>query len=221
VNWTTSEIRLSKSKLRAQRDGAIEAEVAALQADFANASIGGGVMSNGRLQEEIRFCISPEFLVSLLLCETMKETESILIDGALQFSTYRGYADSLEFDSRRLDLDKQRPGDRLLAIDAKFFTSFKAQFKEAFVLRELNKLHSGLSSAFDPSDPVKNTFASGNWGCGAFGGIPQVKALLQLAACAQSHMSLVYICHTDARIDPDKFMQLSVLNTLKHADFFC
>lgn len=207
VDWRGSDAKLASISLRAERIGAIERESSAIQADFANASIGGGVMSNGRLQEEIRFCISPELLISLLVCETMKASESILIDGSIQFSSYSGYSDSLQFTGAREDLQEQRPGDRLLAIDAKFFTGFKQQFKETLILRELNKLHSGLSacsSSGEASEANRTQFASGNWGCGAFGGIPQVKSLLQLAVCAQNGINLTYFCHTDQRIDPEQ-----------------
>ncbi len=50
--------------------GAIEdADVRTHHVDFANKFIGGGVLGNGALQEEIRFAASPELLVTrLLLC---------------------------------------------------------------------------------------------------------------------------------------------------------
>lgn len=108
----------------------------------------------------------------MLLCETMKANESILIEGSLQYSTTIGYSDSLTFEGKRTDLKEQKRGDRLLAIDAKFFTSYKAQFTESSIFRDLDKLTSGLSCAFreKTSKTRKNSFASGNWGCGAFGG---------------------------------------------------
>lgn len=40
-----------------------------LQIDFANKSLGGGVLSHGAIQEEIRFVINPECLCGLLFCE--------------------------------------------------------------------------------------------------------------------------------------------------------
>ena len=39
-----------------------------LQLDFANKYVGGGVLGNGCVQEEIRFLICPELIVSCLLC---------------------------------------------------------------------------------------------------------------------------------------------------------
>ena len=50
-----------------------------LQVDFANKKIGGGVLGGGRVQEEIRFCICPELLISQLIMEHMDPNEAIII----------------------------------------------------------------------------------------------------------------------------------------------
>ena len=47
--------------------------------DFANSCIGGGVLTGGRVQEEIRFCICPELLVSLLIMDEMDNNEAIVV----------------------------------------------------------------------------------------------------------------------------------------------
>jgi hypothetical protein len=44
-----------------------EAPPPAVQVDFANASVGGGVLGHGCVQEEIRFVLSPELIVRFLL----------------------------------------------------------------------------------------------------------------------------------------------------------
>ena len=61
--------------------GLIEDAHGCLQADFANKFIGGGVLTTGNVQEEIRFVVSPECLFSILLCEVMLPSESIIITG--------------------------------------------------------------------------------------------------------------------------------------------
>ena len=61
--------------------GLIEDAHGMLQADFANKYIGGGVLSTGNVQEEIRFVISPECLFSIMICEVMLPNESIIISG--------------------------------------------------------------------------------------------------------------------------------------------
>lgn len=78
-------------------DGTIEDCKGALQVDFANKYIGGGVLNHGCVQEEIRFVICPELLVSLLFSERMDSNEAILIRGAERFSSYTGYARSFEW----------------------------------------------------------------------------------------------------------------------------
>ena len=50
-----------------------------LQVDFANKKIGGGVLGGGRVQEEIRFCICPELLISKLIMDHMDPNEAIII----------------------------------------------------------------------------------------------------------------------------------------------
>jgi poly(ADP-ribose) glycohydrolase len=64
---------------------AIEKATNCLQADFANEYIGGGALFGGCVQEEIRFVISPECLVSMLLCDRMGDFESIAIRGTEQY----------------------------------------------------------------------------------------------------------------------------------------
>ena len=65
--------------------------------DFANKIIGGGVLAGGNVQEEIMFSKHPEAIVSVLLCETMYKTESIMIYGTRCFSETDGYGSSFTF----------------------------------------------------------------------------------------------------------------------------
>ena len=57
--------------------------------DFANKSIGGGVLGYGCLQEEIRFLISPELIVTRLFTEELDSNEVVEITGAEMYSTYK------------------------------------------------------------------------------------------------------------------------------------
>ena len=50
-----------------------------LQVNFANRKIGGGVLAGGRVQEEIRFSIFPELIVSRLIMDHMDANEAIII----------------------------------------------------------------------------------------------------------------------------------------------
>merc|ERR1711971_1319315 len=67
-------------------------------ADFANMFLGGGVLSGGCVQEEIRFAICPELVVGLLVNPRMMDDEAIQIVGGEQFSAYKGYAFNLRYN---------------------------------------------------------------------------------------------------------------------------
>ena len=43
--------------------------------------IGGGVLNTGCVQEEIRFVICPELIVTCLFCEVMESNEALIIAG--------------------------------------------------------------------------------------------------------------------------------------------
>ena len=45
--------------------------------DFANKYIGGGVLGHGLVQEEIRFIVAPELIVTLLLTEELSDDECL------------------------------------------------------------------------------------------------------------------------------------------------
>eukprot|EP00058_Branchiostoma_floridae_P007731 XP_002593219.1 hypothetical protein BRAFLDRAFT_72705 [Branchiostoma floridae] len=79
-----------------------------LQIDFANKCIGGGVLHQGRVQEEIRFCICPELIASMLFMEKMDPNEAIQIEGFEQFSHYTGYGRTLEYAGDCRDHSKIR-----------------------------------------------------------------------------------------------------------------
>jgi len=169
-------------------------------ADFANMFIGGGVLSGGCVQEEIRFSICPELCVSMLLCPCMKEGEAIQIVGAEQYSSYAGYAFSLTFAGDWVDQARRGPDGSVrtavLAMDAidlrRSDRGLAGQLSSRSMLRELNK----SLAAFTPVDEesLRNfpRVATGNWGCGAFGGCAPLKALLQWASASQCGRRLRY-----------------------------
>ena len=96
-----------------------------IEVDFANRFIGGGVLRQDTLQEEIRFLMSPECLVSLLICEKMHDNEVIYIFGTRKYINCKGYAKTFEFDSintdiltSEIDLKNMRLNNCILAMDA-------------------------------------------------------------------------------------------------------
>lgn len=53
------------------------------QVDFANKFVGGGILGQGCVQEEIRFAICPELIVSCLFTECFDRHEALIVTGML------------------------------------------------------------------------------------------------------------------------------------------
>jgi hypothetical protein len=49
------------------------------------------------VQEEIRFLLSPELIVSRAFAESLEDHEALLLEGVERFSSYRGYARTFEY----------------------------------------------------------------------------------------------------------------------------
>lgn len=171
-----------------------------LQVDFANRLVGGGVIGEGCVQEEIRFLICPEMILSRLFVERLDPNESLVIKGAERFSYYTGYAQTYKWQKPFIDLT---PRDRwgrhytaVVAVDAHVFHMYANQFKPAMLKRELNKAYCGFSnSQLDPTNLP--AVATGNWGCGAFGGDARLKALIQLIAATVASRDIIYFTFGD------------------------
>jgi len=198
--WIQSKKPLMPVDVAKQGSGFEEAPGLA-HVDFANKSLGGGVMTGGCVQEEIRFAICPELLCSLLLCPKMEDEEAVQIVGAEQFSAYAGYSYNMTYAGDYRDTTYPRDDDgtpliSILAMDAVDFkhkdNSIKNQMAVKWTVRELNK----ALAAFTPVDEASLAkfphIATGNWGCGAFKGEPSVKAVIQWAAACESGRKLKY-----------------------------
>ena len=186
AEWSACNVELGpENPLQVFESGGIEeaAGPGVTEIDFANKLIGGGVLGNGAIQEEIRFAISPELLVAKMICPQLADEEALLMDGVLMFSRHQGYASSFRFVEPILKLVKCQ----LVAIDALYFGDARSdQYLESKVLRELNKCIAG----FDMHEA--STICSGNWGCGYFGGDIQLKALIQMLCAARAGKPLWY-----------------------------
>uniref|UniRef100_A0A2K6W0V6 poly(ADP-ribose) glycohydrolase n=1 Tax=Onchocerca volvulus TaxID=6282 RepID=A0A2K6W0V6_ONCVO len=198
-NW--SSVHLPLSELYVSHTGTIENDGhGMLQVDFANEFIGGGVLSSGCVQEEIRFLICPEMIVSMILCERMHHNEAIVICGAEQFSDYDGYGSSFRW--RPMKKMHSFPRDRfnrlcceLVAIDALPFSNKHEQFNIDLIDRELLKAYVGFAVNNGTMKPV----ATGNWGCGVFGGDLHLKSLIQLMASSAQKRCLYYFTFGDRK----------------------
>mmetsp|Transcript_99307 Transcript_99307/g.309430 ORF Transcript_99307/g.309430 Transcript_99307/m.309430 type:complete len:475 (-) Transcript_99307:232-1656(-) len=201
--WRTCAKPLSSARVEV---GSIEASHADLQADFANEFLGGGVLQGGNVQEEIRFSVCPECLVGMLFCEKMLYDEVIFIVGAQQFSRYKGYGGSFAFDGPYTDVprgaaDKRnRVGPHIVALDALVFPG-NAQYQEGLIHRELTKAYAAcLGDPCEDAGERRQAFATGNWGCGVFGGDPQLKSLIQWLAASVAERDLLYFPYGDDRL---------------------
>ncbi|KAJ4749050.1 hypothetical protein LUZ62_083455 [Rhynchospora pubera] len=207
-------------------------EYEALEVDFANEYLGGGALSRGCVQEEIRFMINPELIIGMLFMPCMRDNEAIEIIGVERFSQYMGYGSSFRFVGDHVDtkpFDKMgRRKTRIVAIDA-LCRPRMAQYEIRFLLREANKAlcgfleHSNYHWSYQSSqehethcssensyldsynsqygnekkedmeiDEDKIGISTGNWGCGAFGGDPEIKSMIQWLAAAQANRAFIH-----------------------------
>ncbi|CAF3951937.1 unnamed protein product [Rotaria sordida] len=169
--WTGSQTPLCKIHMR--KDQTIEDMHGFLQ--------GGGVMNEGIVQEEIRFTISTEMLVSILLCEVMLPHECILLIGCEQFVSYSGYATTFKFKDNFIDKTPKdswgRKLSHVVAMDAIYYMNPLDQYIFENMRRELIKAFTCFRI---PKSMEKFMFgvATGNWGCGAFNGDKQLKGII-------------------------------------------
>eukprot|EP00051_Salpingoeca_urceolata_P002543 m.51101 g.51101 ORF g.51101 m.51101 type:complete len:519 (+) comp12198_c1_seq3:46-1602(+) len=180
--------------------GTIEECHGFVQVDFANRYIGGGVLCGGCVQEEIRFAICPLLTVSLVFCESMLPLESLRLTGAEQFSQYDGYGFGFRFGGAFQDPTPRNDDGSVLtcltAIDAIPFYPGSDQFSVKHRTRDLGKALAGFVAppgSSECSPKVYPNIATGNWGCGAFGGIKELKSLLQWMAASQAGHRLRYM----------------------------
>ncbi|XP_032397276.1 poly(ADP-ribose) glycohydrolase [Etheostoma spectabile] len=204
-NWESSQTPLKR--LHITCEGTIEDDgYGMLQVDFANRLVGGGVTGHGLVQEEIRFLINTELIVSRLFAEALEHNECLIITGTEQYSKYTGYAESYKWKTSHKDEtardDWQRRCTEIVAIDALKFRHFLEQFLPEKITRELNKAYCGFFRNKANSKHL-SAVATGNWGCGAFGGDTRLKALIQLMAAAEAGRDLAYFTFGDAQLMRD------------------
>ena len=203
-----------------------------IEADFANKYVGGGTLSYGNVQEEIKFTINPELIVSMCVCEYMKDNEVVYIIGTEQFSNYKGYGCSLKYDGNKFNYSDRGNTNYyninsisikclnsvLLAFDAKKYFKFEENFLKDNFIRELKKAY----TAFKPlpmSDDFINskTIATGKWGCGVFNGDSELKFLIQYIACSYFNRSMIFTCFKDEVLYKKllSFLEFAIQSNLK------
>lgn len=199
--------------------GTIESEGAGLlQVDFANKYVGGGVLGFGCVQEEIRFVICPELLVTMLVTEELDETEALIVSGVERYSHCKGYSNTFKWMGDYIDeTPRDSSGRRMttvVAIDALSFRQPQSQFNISNIRRELNKAYAGFAGCENMRNNLP-AVATGNWGCGAFRGNPKLKVLLQMMAAAVAGRSVVYFTFGDTNLRDDIAKMYSTLVKLE------
>ncbi|OQR83271.1 poly(adp-ribose) glycohydrolase [Achlya hypogyna] len=179
--------------------GAIETDEGALQMDFANKFAGGGVLGRGCVQEEIRFVINPECIVSCALTQVLENNECFVIQGAEQYATYCGYGGSFAFDADFVDTTPVdavtgRRNTVIVGIDATKYAphTVRHQFRYTDVVREIGKAFVGFAPLPDEAPGTLRPVATGNWGCGVFGGDVELKFMLQWIAASLHGRRMTY-----------------------------
>eukprot|EP01105_Mastigella_eilhardi_P015947 TRINITY_DN3655_c0_g1_i2.p1 TRINITY_DN3655_c0_g1~~TRINITY_DN3655_c0_g1_i2.p1 ORF type:complete len:938 (+),score=189.72 TRINITY_DN3655_c0_g1_i2:659-3472(+) len=152
----------------------------ALQVAFSGSFVGGSVLSGGCGQEELLFATRPESVLAMLLCPRLGDRETVIIDGAVQYSDDNGGGFSTEV----------RGTDTVLCVmDAAVAVGQPDSFQlePASLLRDLNKAYCGFLAG--GGLPVR----TGDWCCDTCGCDRQVKFLQQwLAASRAGCPSLAY-----------------------------
>ena len=162
------------------------------EVDFANSSIGGGVIGAGALQEEIRFLQCPELIVCKLFMEPLKDNECVRITGYRQFNETTGYSSNHEpkfaFDKKHPKAAEPQQERKMIVIDAEYHKHKKhEQFGMAHINRDLHKAYTGFCAG-DGETPI----VTGHWGCGDYGGDNDLKFLIQVMAAGMAGKNLEY-----------------------------
>jgi hypothetical protein len=178
--WEQNEKPLCKVEIV---DGSIDDCNADTHAEFANAFVGGGVMTGDAAQEEMLFLVKPELMVAMALQNRMVDEEAVCVTGAKKYSITEGFGQSFEF-AGDYDNRQEGPGSptTICAIDA--IRGGGPAMTEAAMLRDMNKAR----IAFDGAHEI----ATGHWGCGAFGNHHDLMFLKQWLAASEAGASKIY-----------------------------
>ena len=195
---------------------------ASFQVDFANQYSGGGVLSGGCVQEEILFTVNPEAIVSIFFMQRMDDNDAIRIDNLIQYSNYSGYARSFKFENDATkDITKIKKHN-IIAIDAVCTYSSGGVDKDS-VERDLIKAYVGFNLInFDDEKVITmtKTIATGNWGCGAFGGDFELKFLQQWIVASYAGVEKLYYYMFDKKKMDDVIKNENRMKLLKAKDLY-
>jgi poly(ADP-ribose) glycohydrolase len=154
--------------------------------DFANKYIGGGALTGGCVQEEILFAVEPEAVASMFFMEVMDKNDAIGIFNTIEYSKYTGYGYNFKYEKSAITDDlKNIKRHKIIAIDASNRASSYNHTYEQNLNRDIHKAYVGFNLInFETEKNTNKTIATGNWGCGAFGGNHELKFIEQWIAAS-------------------------------------
>ena len=194
VVWPECTERLSTLFIDESKD-LVETKDRMIKVDFANSYFGGGVLGFGTVQEECMLLAYVEPIVGVLFIEQLGDKDAVHIQGARVVNRYSGYQSEFRWEATvdpPIVLDSQgRNDDTIAVIDAINFDGRELeQYYGHWIERELNKALQGFKAQ---DVEGKRPVATGNWGCGAFRGDPQLKFLIQWIAASVCGRPMYYI----------------------------
>jgi poly(ADP-ribose) glycohydrolase len=161
-----------------------------LKTVFSNKKLGGGVLNNGGLQEELTFCMNCEMLISTLVFEELEDYEAALFLGCEQYNLTENYGEKFLFLA---DYKDKTPNDVFgkkdtvfIGMDAIQFEDKKEQYRLNLIVRELNKAYLGFQTCDSIENNNDRAIATGKWGCGDFQGDFELKMIIQWLAASEN-----------------------------------
>lgn len=188
-----------------------------IDVDFANKIVGGGTLTNGSVQEEIKFMMSPESIISMMLFESLEDNEIGYIEGTDQINEYEGYKKTFNFNGnfdckKEMDFEENEENQNaILIMDALSFQDMdpEEQYKKENILRELNKSYLGFKSH------KYKVIITGKWGCGVFQGDSQLKFLLQWISASMCQKKMLFSTFGELDFNTDFFQAICEKNKVK------
>lgn len=179
-----ANVKFAKGNVEDQQD-------ATVLVDFANENLHIGAIWPSATQEEILFSLYPEAFAGILFCETMAEGDALQISGLERFVSSSGFRNTFEVQG---PYQSNPNGDQSLktitAMDASVTRRLPEQLSTKMLDRDILKAVAGFNGLSG------HKIATGNWGCGVFGGNINVKFLQQLIAATVNESELIY-CHSN------------------------
>ena len=129
----------------------------------------------------------------MFLMQKMEDKDAIRIDNLIQYSKYSGYALKFKYEGNAINNNDKLIKHNIIAIDA--VCDFTGGLDKESIERDLIKAYVGFNLInFDDENIIKlkKTIATGNWGCGAFGGDFELKFLQQWLAATFAGVDKLY-----------------------------